>query len=371
MRRNRLGIFVIYSAQGSVEKYISYLLDGMNGLFKRLIIVVNGKLKKTEADKLRPYSQDIIYRKNYGFDGGAYKEVITKYLTADELKEYDQCVLFNDTFCGCFYDWNALFLRMEEEKKDFWGLSKWIGGYSQLLKENLPEHVQTFFVVVEEGILHNELFMKFWIDMEIPKSYEDAIKRFEVGFTQYFYKNGFQYLTWLDVMGGKSLLHMDEVVYLSYAGELIDRYSFPVLKKKACAVANMEQIIKIKEYLSNLYIDDDKIFYEFIDTELKKSEYFSIDEMQNFYAYHRNVYVYGNGTYAKLLKLYFKYKQWKIKDVIVTEKREGEEAIAYKDVIFNNCDGVIIAVSKKYNKEICDTICRDWKNIDILSFVKE
>lgn len=296
--------------------------------------------------------------------------MITKYLDTDEVKNYEQCVLFNDTFYGSFYAWNDIFLRMEKEKKDFWGLSKWIGGYSRLLDEDIPEHVQAFFLVVEKDMLHNELFMRFWSDMQVPKSYEDAIEKFEVGFSQYFYKNGFHYLTWLEVMGARALLHMNEVVYLAHAGELIDTYSFPVLKKKACTVTNLEQIIKIKEYLDRECVNADRVIYEFIDAELKKSKYFSIEEMQKFYDNHTNVYVYGNGTYANWLKLYFKFKQWRIEAVIVTEKKAGEEVLEYKNVIFREYDGVIIAVGEKYNKEICDNICRDWKSLDILSFTK-
>lgn len=371
MYKKRLGIFVIYNAQQRVEDYVLYLLDNMYGLFSNLIIVVNGKLNHGEVDKLRIYSQNIIFRNNYGFDAGAYKEVITKHLATDGMEDFDQCVLFNDTFCGSFYDWNDIFLRMGKEKKDFWGLSKWIGGYSQLLDENLPEHVQAFFLVIEKDLLRSELFMKFWHEMQVPKFYEDAIKKFEVGFTQYFYKKGFQYLTWLDVTGAKSLLHMNDVVYLSYAGELIDTYSFPVLKKKACTVTNLEQIIRVDRYLKQECIDDGGIIRGMIDSELKKSEYFSIEDMQSFYDKHTKVYVYGNGKYANLLKLYVEFKQWRIEAVIVTERKPGEEVLEYKDIIFGEDDGVIIAVGERCYREIYDNICRDWKGLDILPFRRQ
>lgn len=60
MHKKRLGIFVIYNAQGKVENYVSCLLSSMYGLFSKLVIVVNETLNNVEADKLRKYSQNIF-----------------------------------------------------------------------------------------------------------------------------------------------------------------------------------------------------------------------------------------------------------------------------------------------------------------------
>ncbi len=57
-----------------------------------------------------------------------------------------------------------------------------------VLEEDIPEHVQAYFQVIEQRMLHSEEFMNFWDNMQVPESYGDAIKNFEVEFTQYFGK---------------------------------------------------------------------------------------------------------------------------------------------------------------------------------------
>ena len=111
-------------------------------------------------------------------------------------------------------------------------MSKWIGGYSRFLEEDIPEHVQAYFQVIEQRMLHSEEFMNFWDNMQVPESYGDAIKNFEVEFTQYFGKKRIP-VSYLDGgNGGGALLHNNEVVYMLHAGDLIDSYGFPILKKR-------------------------------------------------------------------------------------------------------------------------------------------
>lgn len=360
MVKKRLGIFVFYNAEGKVENYLTYLLDSMFGLFEKLVIVVNGILEDEGADKLGKYSKDIIFRENNGFDGGAYKEIITRHLGRDGLKDFDQCVLFNDTFCGPFHEWDDIFLKMENKEMDFWGLSKWVGDINIH-----PEHIQSYFLVIEKTLLHSETFMDFWENMQIPKSHADAIKNFEAGLTQCFSKNGFRYLTWMEMMGGDSLLRDNAVVYYDHAGDLIVRHSFPVLKKKACTSNNMGQLVKIKEYIENGEKEFFKMIYTFIDKASKENEGFSSEALEEFYYSHAKIYIYGNGKCAEMLRLYFAFKDWKAGAVIVTEKKQNEGVVEYKEVEFGENDGVIVATGVKYNKEIYNNIRKDWENLDI------
>lgn len=370
MIKNRLGVFAFYHAEGKVEDYILCLLDSMMKLLGRLVMVVNGSLSDEGMEKLQRYSGDIYFRENFGFDGEAYRDIMTKYLKQDDINQYDQCVLFNNTFCGPFYDWSILFTQMEHARKDFWGLSKWIGGYSSLLGEYVPEHVQAYFVVVEKSMLHSSAFMDFWKNMAVIECYEDAIRNFEAGFTQYFLKRGFQYLTWIDLTGGKVLLKESEVVYMRHAGELIDTYSFPVLKRKACSISNIDQILRIKRYLEQYKQVDHRIVHDFIEGVLKGNEKISLSEIEDFYKDHRKIYIYGNGKWAHKLKLYFEFMDWKEEAFIVSKKTPEEEVLEYKDVSFENGDGVIIAVGEKYSGEIYEGLRKEWTNLDIFLLIR-
>lgn len=61
------------------------------------------------SGKFHDYSDHIVIRENIDYDAGAYKEIISGLAQNDELKNWDEIVLFNDTFYGPFFDWQIIF----------------------------------------------------------------------------------------------------------------------------------------------------------------------------------------------------------------------------------------------------------------------
>ncbi len=165
--------------------------------------------------------------------------------------------------------------------------------------------------------------------------------------------------------GGGALLHNNEVVYMLHAGDLIDSYGFPILKKKACSASNIEQIIIIKRFLENSEKNFQKTAYAFIDRALKENQGFPSKELEEFYNNHIRIYIYGNGKYAERLRLYFKFKDWTIAGIIVTRKKADEDALEYETVDFQCGDGIIIAVGAKYSMEIYANIKRQRTDLDV------
>ena len=97
---NRLAIFVFYDEDGIVDKYVEYLLLNLAKQVQRTIVVVNGKINDISRKKLEVYTPEIYIRENKGYDAGAYKDILTKYLSLNEIKQFDEIVLLNDTFYG-------------------------------------------------------------------------------------------------------------------------------------------------------------------------------------------------------------------------------------------------------------------------------
>ena len=94
-------------------------------------MISNGPIQTEYLRELDRYVTQIYYRDDYGFDAGAFRDFFLRYCTEYELREWDQIVIFNDSFYGPFTGWDDLFTRMEQEKLDFWGLldeSKLIDG---------------------------------------------------------------------------------------------------------------------------------------------------------------------------------------------------------------------------------------------------
>ena len=184
----RLGIFVFYDKEGIVDKYVEVLLETMLQELKKLVIVVNGNINESSKQRMLNYSENIFVRENKGYDGGAYKDVFLNYLVDENWENWDEVVLFNDTFFGPLFSWKNVFGKMESEDLDFWGLTRHPGGGKMPLSTNeIPSHLQGYFLVCKKNLVLSEAFYLFWESLEYPQSYNEAVENFEIRFTTYFH----------------------------------------------------------------------------------------------------------------------------------------------------------------------------------------
>ena len=120
---NRLGIFLTFDADGIIDDYIDELLKDIGKELNRLVIVCNGILSSEGRRKLEKYSSEIMVRENIGFDFCAWKDAMFDYIGFSRIKEYDQLILFNDSFFGPIRSFKDVFAEMDSRDLDFWGLT--------------------------------------------------------------------------------------------------------------------------------------------------------------------------------------------------------------------------------------------------------
>ena len=187
--KKRLGIFVFYDKDGIVDNYISYLLEETNKILSRLIIVCNGYISPEGRERLSNFSKEIYVRKNEGFDGGAYKYVLTECMDRQEVIRYDELLLFNDTFYGPFYPWEYVFNKMDNKECDWWGLSK----HEKALINNkrIDSHIQSYFMVIKKKVLCSDVFWNFWNRLSGLNTFDDTVEKFEIGFSNCMTTAGF------------------------------------------------------------------------------------------------------------------------------------------------------------------------------------
>ncbi len=231
----RLGIFCCYDANGIIDDYIYYLLNDINKNLDDLFIVSNGFLNKESIYKLNKYTDnDIIFRDNVGFDASAWKEVMLT-IGLMQLSEYDEVVLFNDSFFGPIYPFKEIFDKMDMENVDFWGItehgeapdSKNIGPYGYR-----PRHLQTYFLAFRKNILQSMEFKKYWLDLPDYKTPTELVFKHETVLTKYFEDLGF---TWKSYVESQDLEETREKVVNLYAYDMYNMVSnreLPVLKRK-------------------------------------------------------------------------------------------------------------------------------------------
>lgn len=112
----------------------------------------NGFITDAGKGKLTNLSKEIFIRENTGFDAGGFKDALTKFLKWEEIYEYDELLLFNDSFFGPFDSFSHVFSVMEKKDVDFWTLTK-DNGYTR----KVPA-VQSYFIVIRKTLLQSECF---------------------------------------------------------------------------------------------------------------------------------------------------------------------------------------------------------------------
>lgn len=231
---SRLGIFQMSDKDGIVERYITYLLADLRENLDRLVVIVNGTLQEDEAKKLAPYADHVFYRENVGFDAYAFRQAILELIGLDEIRQYDELLLCNDTFYGPFYPFKITFDEMDKSPVDFWGLTKHAAAaLPGSGNKEMQEHIQSFFVVYRKPVLLSESFELFWRNVNFKQqTFLELVYDYEIRMTQYFSGKGFKYEAYVkdDELNGN-----EEYNYNHYSSSpylLMKKYKMPVIKRK-------------------------------------------------------------------------------------------------------------------------------------------
>ena len=104
----RIGIFFCHDESGIIDEYVYYLLDDICENLDELCIVSTVDLSDYE-ETLAKYTNDIIYRESSGFNAGAWRDVMVNHYGFEKLLEFDEIVLFDNSFFGPFYPFKIIF----------------------------------------------------------------------------------------------------------------------------------------------------------------------------------------------------------------------------------------------------------------------
>ena len=231
----RLGIFCTYDSEGVVDDYIEYLLQETKKILSHLVIVCNGDLTPEGKEILSKYADELIVRENIGFDMEAWRQGIL--LTKNTFQNYDEILIFNDSFYGPFYSWEEIFSEMYKKypEADFWGITIHGKGDDP---DNLcpygyvPEHIQSYFLVVRSKMFHSSEFLHYWEKAEVAKTFAEAIKKHEVCFTKYFFDKGFKYAAYCDTREYEKDFDIKFNPYIFFVEKLLKEQHCPIIKKR-------------------------------------------------------------------------------------------------------------------------------------------
>lgn len=185
-------IYAIWDRRGGVEDYVRYALEHLRPHVDRLLVVVNGTLDDAGRAALESVTDEVLVRENTGFDIGAHQYALAH--LGGALADYDEVILCNDTWFGPVRPFGPLFERMDARAVDFWGMTDhprltpnpFTGG------PELPEHLQSFWIAVRRRMHQSEAWARYWRELPVFTSYEDAVQLHEVLFSAAFRELGFQ-----------------------------------------------------------------------------------------------------------------------------------------------------------------------------------
>lgn len=200
-KAKRLALYIFYEREGFVSDYVKYYVKAMKEITDRLVFIVNGQIQPEGRKEIEALGAEIFNRENKGLDFGAWKEAILS-IGFPEIEKYDELILCNCSSYGPVYPLSEMFTEMESRKCDFWGITKHPATGKPFIEGDpstaIEEHIQSYFLVFTKRVVESNGFQKWWTEL---KSYSDwawEIVNHEIRFTQYLYKCGFSYDTYVD-----------------------------------------------------------------------------------------------------------------------------------------------------------------------------
>lgn len=344
---NRLCIYLTYNKENIIYEYIGYVMQAFKVCGTKICLVCNYNHIARGEEYALPYADHVFYRENRGYDSGAYKDVLCKYLGWDEVRKYDEVILANDSFFGFFYPLQDTFRLMEQAECDYWGMTGQTAGEYRNPVREFEAHIHSYFMAFRKNVIGSKVFKDFWDELAYPQNFRQAIVNFELGINERLKECGFIGKSYIDLY--QIQLKRNENPCYSKTLELIEKYRMPVMKKKCLLVRSVgfEDTLKTLAYLKRKKLYPEDICIPFLENQ------FYIPGMGNrvcnsleiFYHSRSEVYIYGAGICGKGLAHYFSYKGWIYKGHIVTDRKKTDiPAYDIEEVNIRADTGIIISV---------------------------
>ena len=185
---NRITFFCHWDKNNLIDDYVIEYLKGLNKVSKEIIFISNCNLSGAERKKVVDYTTDIIIRENIGYDFMAWQEGL-RYKGYENLYEYDEVIIANDSCYAPLHDLTNMFFKMEQRQCDFWGVSQSL---------QIKQHLQSYFLAFRKNLFINKVFKEFWESIVIGENKIEIVQKYEVGLTSFFSRTGFVFSSFMN-----------------------------------------------------------------------------------------------------------------------------------------------------------------------------
>jgi len=220
----RAAIVMFYDKVGIVDDYFTAYLEGIRPYVDHLVVVVNGTITQGYEAKLHP-ADEVLYRKNIGFDVAAYVHGLQHLQWG---YEFDEVLMTNHTQFGPIGSFETVFTWAKWSDYDFWGMSAHPGGYGvpdQPKHFYVPYHIQSHWMAIKTRILTNTVIGYLVNVAQYTNNYDASVLYFEHRFAEFLMENGFTVGAMFTPEIGVGSATLDNAEYFL-------RQGMPILKRR-------------------------------------------------------------------------------------------------------------------------------------------
>lgn len=171
------------------RKLASYLVSAL-AQYRKIadhIVLSSASLERLPAEAA-PYVDTFVARENIGYDFCSWRDGLK---TIEHPEHFDEIIFVNDSVYGPLFDLHPLLSRFSYDQVDMWGMVM----STQATKRSdarFSPHIQSWFYAMRNPILRSESFVDFWKSVEPQPSKEDVIRKYEIGMSTHFLRDGFR-----------------------------------------------------------------------------------------------------------------------------------------------------------------------------------
>lgn len=175
----RVVVFNHFDMRGIVHEYVEYYLRELRRQGFSIIFTSNSpRFPDRSLDKLKPLVSVILWRRNVGYDFGAFKDGIAE---IPDLRALDMLLITNDSMYGPLQDFAQVIRRASPNEADVWGITdSWDGRF----------HLQSYFLLFHPAAIRSQAFAKFWKRLRYFRRKRWVVRYGEIGLTPFFLSEG-------------------------------------------------------------------------------------------------------------------------------------------------------------------------------------
>lgn len=173
--KRRLAIFAGFSGDCLISESCLYYVKELLTVVDNIIFVMDNPLMPGEIDKIKPY---VLYAKairHETYDFGSYKSGFVYAERNGFLNDVDELVICNDSCYGPIYSLDKVFLTMDKEVCDFWGITS---------SNDINYHLQSYFFVFKSKVFLSSVFAEFVHKFTKQDCFFDYVNKYEIAFTK-------------------------------------------------------------------------------------------------------------------------------------------------------------------------------------------